>query len=77
MPRQGPDLTGGCARGGLRLEPTEDLPLCHQAGAQAEAREPMHYCAQGDLHAQVLHPQAGAQASAYPLVSGLHPRCAI
>jgi hypothetical protein len=57
--RQGPHLYCGCAGGGLRSEPPEDLQVYYQAGAQSVARAGVHHRAQGDLHAQVHHSPAG------------------
>ena len=72
MPREGHRFAGGRTRGGVRPQPPEDLQADHQAGAQAEARAPVHHCAQGDLQPQVHAAKAGAQAAADPLVSGSH-----
>ena len=58
----------------MRPQPPEDLQAHHQAGAQAQARAPVHHRAQGDLQPQVHPAPPGAQAPADPVVPGPHPR---
>ena len=59
MSRQGSRVSGGRAGGGVRPQPSEDLQICDQAGAQPLTRAPVHHCAQGDLHPQVLTARTG------------------
>merc|ERR1719400_2625249 len=54
-------------------QPPEDLQVHHKAGAQTEARAPVHHRAQGDLHPEVHPAPAGGQTPADQVVPGPHP----
>ena len=68
MPRQEGDERDRRARGGVRPEPAEGLPVRHETGAQLEARARVHSDPAGDVQPQVHAAPKRAKAAHFRVV---------
>ena len=70
VPRQGGAERGRRARGGVRPQPAEGLPVRHETGAKLEARARVHRDPAGDVQPQVHAAPQRAEATLFRVVPG-------